>query len=351
MESEVWVSLQVNFSEELPPTNAISTPRRGKIQFSLPGNGSRSNLSSSIGGGSRGSINFRPPGNGQNPTSSVSGGSRGSIGFRPPGNGQNPTSSVSGGSRGEVRFQLPGDRPNPLSSIASGSRGDIQFRLPDDRGNPTGSIGGGSRGNVRFQLPGNGQNPISTISGGSREGELILFDLPKLQAILPPTNSGKTVANSPTIYVYLPPLGAEQVFFSVQDEAGNFSYDTVLAASPDGGIMAVTIPDTEVQLELDKPYLWYFAPLEASGQLKPNNYAVTGWIRRVDSDVIVDVNTPPIQRAIAYAEEGIWYDTLAILADAKRAEPDNVEYQTEWQDLLAQIDLEMLSTQPIISQP
>ncbi|AFY37804.1 protein of unknown function DUF928 [[Leptolyngbya] sp. PCC 7376] len=327
--TETLTSLSVEFPEELPPASAISTPKRGKVQFRLPSSGSSRS----------------------NPTSSIGGGSRGGIGFSLPDDRSNPTSSIGGGSRGDIRFNLPGDRSNPTSSVGGGSRGGIQFQLPDDRGNPVAIIGGGSRASIGFRLPGSGNNPISTISGGSRDGNIETIEIPKLQALLPPTNNGRTVATSPTIYIYLPPLGAEEIFFSLQDEAGNFYYDTVLNASPTGGIMAVTIPETEATLELDKPYLWYFAPIEPNGHLVPNNYSITGWIKRVQSERAIDPEMPPLQQAIAYAEEGIWYDTLTTLVNAKLSEPENAEYQTEWQDLLAQIDLEVLSTQPIISSP
>ena len=100
---------------------------------------------------------------------------------------------------------------------------------------------------------------------------------------------------------------------------------------------------------LDWQQLWYFAPIEPGGHLLPNNYAVTGWVKRVAGEEdIAETTDDPIQQAIAYAQQGLWYDTIESLAIALKRESDNETYQTEWRDLLEQVDLEALSTEPII---
>ncbi len=335
-----WSELSTGFAEETIPESGIGGVSRGKVHFQLPG--SASNPRSSIGGGSRGAVGFSLPDADSSPRSSIGGGSRGAVGFSLPDTASSPRSSIGGGSRDAVQFRLPSGDGSPRSSIGGGSRGGVQFSLPDSQGNPRSSIGGGSRDAVSFRLPESDASPRSSIGAGSRGTTRVSI----LKALLPPNNSGQTLAAHPVIFVYLPPLGAEEVFFSLQDEDGTFYFDTVLPSPADGGIVAVQVPEAIAPLAVDKHYLWYFAPIEPGGRLLPNNYSVTGWIKRV-GDKQEPTATDPVQRAVAYAQQGLWYDTLTSLAIAHMNEPENEEYATEWRDLLAQVDLEALSTEPI----
>ncbi len=254
---------------------------------------------------------------------------------------KNPNSSIGGGSRGNVQFGLPEDSSNPNSSVGGGSRGDIQFGLPENSSNPNSSVGGGSRGDVELTIPNEQSNPSVNVAPR--------LESSVLKAILPHTNNGRTTFTHPTIFVYLPPLGTQKVFFSLQDEDGNPHYHTMLRVPPQGGMIMVTLPPEVAPLVKDQYYLWYFAPIEAGGRLKPNNYAVTGWIKRVESNVnSQQLADSPVKLATEYGKIGVWYDTLKVLAEAKLAEPDNETYTMEWHDLLEQVDLEQLSDEPLV---
>jgi hypothetical protein len=215
--------------------------------------------------------------------------------------------------------------------------------LPSGGSAPRTSVGGGTRGDVQLALPSGGSAPRTSIGGGTR-GEI-----PPLTALVPPTKHGRTVSAHPTIFAYLPPIGAEEVFFSLQDEEGNSHYYTILKVSPDGGVISITLPSTAPALEIGKNYLWYFAPVEPGGILKPDNYAVTGWIKRVEKTFNEqELASSPVKLATKYAEAGVWYDTLKVLAAAKRSEPNNKSFATEWHDLLKQVGLEKITSQPLI---
>ncbi len=219
----------------------------------------------------------------------------------------------------------------------------VQFQLPEDAV-PQTSIGGASRGKVQFTPPGSA-TPSTSVGAGSRGNQF-----PLLTALLPPTKQGNTVSPRPTIFVYLPPIGAEEVFFSLQDEEGNPFYYTTLKVSPDGGTIGITLPKEAPELEIGKNYLWYLAPIEPGGILKPDNYAVVGWIKRVESTVNEEaLASSPVALATQYAKAGVWYDTLKVLAKAKQSQPDNEAFATEWHDLLKQVGLEEIASQPLVN--
>lgn len=217
----------------------------------------------------------------------------------------------------------------------------VQFNLPDNA-TPRTSIGGGTRGGVQFEIPENSR-PNTSIGGGTR-GE----EIPRLTALVPPSKYGNTISGHPTIFAYLPPMGVQEIFFSLQDEEGNPFYHTTLTVSPDGGTIAITLPPEAPELEMGKNYLWYLAPLEPGAILRPDNYAVVGWIKRVESTLNHrSLALSPVELAATYANAGIWYDTLAVLASAQRAEPENQTFAAEWSKLLQQVGLEAIASQPL----
>ena len=326
----------------IPRANSSPQPREIlpdnfliSVQFALPGD---SVPKTSIGGGVRGNVQFALPG-GATPRTSVGGGVRGNVQFALP-RGATPRTTVGGGVRGNVQFSLPRGA-TPRTTVGGGVRGDVQFALP--RGaTPRTTVGGGVRGDVQFVQPGSATPSSSVASGVATE------EFPVLTALVPPTKHGRTVSARPTIFVYLPPIGAQKVFFSLQDEAGNPFYYTTLKVPPEGGTIGITLPPEAPALQIGKNYLWYFAPIEPGGILRPDNYAVTGWVMRVESTVNEQaLASSPIDLATAYAGAGIWYDTLKVLAEAKRAAPDNKTLAKEWQDLLKQVGLEAIASQPL----
>lgn len=266
-----------------------------------------------------------------------------SLQFKAPGDPA-PINSVGGGTRGAVKFAAPGDAA-PVNSVGGGIRGNIRFRTLGDAA-PVNSVGGGTRGNIRFQTPGD-PTPVNTIGAGSRSDEQ-----PLLTALLPTTRYGRTIAARPTFFVYIPPTAAKEVFFSLKDENGKHHYQTMLKISGRGGIVSVTLPNNSPELEMDQNYQWFFAPIPPGGILQPDNYGVTGWVKRVEAPNSTQLNSSenPLEKATEYAEAGIWYDTVALLVSAQMAQPSNETLLSEWKELLKEVGLDGIANQPIAEQ-
>ncbi len=262
-----------------------------------------------------------------------------SVQFDAPGDAV-PKTSVGGGVRGKVEFAAPGDA-TPNSSVGGGVRGKVEFAAPGESA-PTNSVGGGVRGDVEFDAPGDA-TPNNTVGGGVRS------DSPsEAIALIPPSKYGRTVSSRPTFFVYMPQTTSKEVFFSLQDEQGEPHYQTRLQVSGTGGIVSVTLPEEAPELEVGKNYLWFFAPLQADGILRPDNYVVTGWVRRIENQVGSDrPHSSPIEEAAALAKAGVWYDTLQVLAAAARQEPENAAFVKEWKELLEQVGLGAIAAQPL----
>jgi hypothetical protein len=158
------------------------------------------------------------------------------------------------------------------------------------------------------------------------------------------------VAARPTFFVYVPPTSSKQVFFSLQDENRNSHYQTTLKISGQGGIVRVTLPADAPELEIGKNYMWFLATVEPGDILRPDSRGVSGWVKRVEppSSSAQNSSLTPLKLATLYAESGIWYDTVAVLGAAKQAQPENATLAAEWKELLEQVGLKGIATQPII---
>ena len=333
--SDSLISVRFEAPGDGAPKSSIGGGVRGNVQFAVPGDAAPR---SSVGGGVRGNVQFAAPGEAA-PRSSVGGGVRGNVQFGAPGDAA-PRNSVGGGVRGNVQFAAPGEAA-PRSSVGGGVRGNVQFGAPGDAA-PRNSVGGGVRG-VQFGTPGDAA-PRNSVGGGVRGDEP-----PAMAALLPSTKNGRTVSAHPTFFVYLPPTLSKEVFFSVQDEQGNNLYQTRRKISGQGGIISVTLPENAPALETGKNYVWFFAPILPDGILRPDNYVVTGWVKRVEANVGSDRQSP-VEQATAYGKAGIWYDTLKILATAQRSQPNNANLTKEWKELLEQVGLNAIATQPLAEQ-
>ncbi|MGA1285829.1 MAG: DUF928 domain-containing protein [Prochlorothrix sp.] len=326
---------------------------------------------------------FKAPGEAA-PQHSLGGGVRGQAQFAAPGSVA-PANSLGGGTRGTVQFAIPGQLA-PSNSQGGGTRGVAQFSAPGQVA-PQNSLGGGSRGVVQFAVPGQAA-PRNSTSGGTRTAEVVdlaasatdsnpdatialAWNFPQdsalpLALVPDPQQISYTLETHPTFFVYLPPLGAEQVFFSLQDESGEPVYHALLTVPTEGGIIRFTLPEDAPELALNQNYVWFFVPIEPGASLRPDSPAAVAWIKRVDVAVGASAaetaaletagktpeGVPTIDRAVALAEAGIWHDTLAVISAGIEQEnqtlplaltaeqtPDSSLWVKEWQDLLQSVGL------------
>ena len=206
----------------------------------------------------------------------------------------------------------------------------IVFNLPTppNRGIPLGRHkGGGSR-----NLCPNGQN---------------------LTALVPANNKivwGKTIAEHPEFLFYIPQ--GSSIEFVLQDESDNYIYQTTRQINPeDLGILKIAIPDTAIPLANNKIYQWTLSL--ACNENNPHAFVyVNGSIEKVtlERETLEQLETKKeIETAIIYAEAGIWYDAIALLAELRHQNPDDIDINTIWTELLKQVDLTAIASQPIVN--
>lgn len=165
-----------------------------------------------------------------------------------------------------------------------------------------------------------------------------------LTALTPTNNVVTTVADRPSIFVYVPRHTAQSAEFVLLDVEGNEIYLASLTPPSTPGIVKLSIPDT-VSLEAGKNYEWYFA-LNCDALDRSSDEFVGGLIQRVplspDLETKLETVKEPLEQARLYAESRIWHETLTILVSLRDSHP------REWQELLESVELEAIAQQSFV---
>lgn len=155
---------------------------------------------------------------------------------------------------------------------------------------------------------------------------------------------GKTAAEYPTFWFYVPYGSSQTATFVLQDQDGNPIYESDVALPHIAGILSLRLPATVAPLELGKPYHWFFKLYCRS--ISPPDSFVDGWIQResLPSDLAQQLQTAtPQQQVRLYAANGFWFDALATAAEVRQTNPED----TTWAELLRTIGLEHVADEAI----
>jgi Domain of Unknown Function (DUF928) len=197
------------------------------------------------------------------------------------------------------------------------------------RGRPGPRKGGGSRGGCPLANPKVSEN-----------------QKPTLTALIPVSNWGQTLAERPTFWFYIPYSSQEAVSgeFVLREKEGN--NDTDLVREPEiyrisfmlprtPGLVSFSIPPTKPSLEINKWYRWDFklncAPPSPASDL------VRGWVQRIEltPELEKQLNAARGREYDVYANQLIWYDALARLAELRLNNPSDSTLSNSWKNLLA----------------
>lgn len=196
------------------------------------------------------------------------------------------------------------------------------------------------------------QAPKSSSGGASRDTSTCGADMTattkaSVTPLLPKNNIGLTIAEHPTVLVYIPKTNAKKALFSLQDEQTKQYYQTILPLPEKHGVMEVKIPNSVAALKTGKNYQWSLVII-CTEELEPDSPWISGWIRRVEANLSLN-NQPTLELVSQLAKMGIWYDSLSTLAQLKRSQPNNSTVATSWQELLNSVELNAIANEPLIN--
>jgi hypothetical protein len=201
-------------------------------------------------------------------------------------------------------------------------------------------------------------DPPDRGTDGNRQGSSSRTGCPEvpqpLTALIPETNLGLTVGDRPTFLFYVPYSSTppREVELVLLDEVENEIFNQKITPANIPGILSISLPETAAALEVGKTYRWQFSYL-CNPRIRAEDDYVEGAIARVAMDgelsrQLATVNTP-LERAELYANAGLWYETLAELAQLRQEQPQNPEILVEWREFLDSVGLGHLAEEPLRS--
>ena len=229
---------------------------------------------------------------------------------------------------GLTALNLPALAYSPLPQLArdGSSRSAIliaglKFKVPN-----VGSSGNREAGASRGQCPPRGEQSKSKQ---------------RLAALVPSNLLALTQSANPTFFFYLTEGAATKAEFILVDQEDEWLYDTELDLPDKTGVVSFKLPDDALQpvsLSVGEEYRWYIRLRCNSSSDRSGSSVAGGTIKRVQpSDSLVDLKDS--EYPAAYAEAGLWQDTLASLADLLDRAPEDpalneAALKRDWRGLL-----------------
>ena len=210
---------------------------------------------------------------------------------------------------------------------------------------------------VRYVPPSNLDAPKVSVPGISRSAGCVEFAclialVPDLQVATSPVP--QTISERPTIYFLSPKIDSQASFVLSEDNGSSMPskriYRKNFSLKNEAGVIAFKLPDDAPILEVGKTYKLRF-------DINDSLYAsktVYGYIRRVSpSQKLVaqlDKISKPIDRAVLFAQESIWFEAVQALAEAQLTVPKNTEVIEEWTSLLKSANLDSVLRYSFVTQ-
>lgn len=159
---------------------------------------------------------------------------------------------------------------------------------------------------------------------------------PILLTALVPEETGKTTADRPSFWFYVPygQDSGKSARFSLVDRTGNVVYrlpKISLPATP--GVVEVQIPTTVPPLENQASYRWYFAINDCDPAME-----VFGWVQKVKP---TDLNG---------SSDG-WFDQVTALGQQLKQKSGDTTIRSAWKQLLGKMNFPPSSQPNVADQP
>ncbi|MGF1542620.1 MAG: DUF928 domain-containing protein [Pleurocapsa sp.] len=190
----------------------------------------------------------------------------------------------------------------------------------------------------------NTEEEVLDFSGTGRPGQQTAGDSRgtcppvdiNLTAIVPTSNFGKTLAQHPSFWFYIPyqPEQIAQAQFVLQDQQRNTVFQTPVNLPSTPGYIKFSLPTTAPSLALGKSYRWYLKLYCDRSIVSQRNTPlfVQGWIERVpsSSSLYLKLNQSTQKSYLVYGDHGIWYDAVNELLSLHLLDADNLTLQRDW---------------------
>jgi uncharacterized protein DUF928 len=196
---------------------------------------------------------------------------------------------------------------------------------PPNRGKPGGRIGGATRGN----------NQAFTL------------------LVLAPNHTGLTTQDQPVLYWYVSKPLSSPIQLTITDAGSTPIIEKALTTPTKGGIQRLPLAEHGVHLEPGKQYQW-FLTLISDSKRQSKDVLAGATIERLpllDIQVAQVSDLDRISAAHRYAEQGYWYDAIALISAQIEATPLDPNPRNQRAALLQQVGLEEIASYDLSMPP
>lgn len=244
------------------------------------------------------------------------------------------------------RRSPPQNLPNQTQTKPQKRSGRVSFVQPKlpSTGIPSGrQRGAAGRGNcLNVEVPLTALVPAVQQPIGDGQTDLMMTNI-----------WGLTVKSHPTLLFYVPYISAfaQSGEFVLQDEEDNDIHRATINLPQTPSVVKISLAAMSAPLKIGKMYRWYFK-VRCSVQNMSGPIFVEGWMQRIALEPKISdrlAAATPLQKIDIYAENGIWYDTVADLAQMRLQNPGNEELEADWQQLLQSVGLADIQSEPVVT--
>lgn len=194
---------------------------------------------------------------------------------------------------------------------------------------------------LQFQLP-DRKAPGNRSEDAGGRGKCITPS--QLTALVPHHNFGYTTSERPTFWFHFTSNSSSSLpaEFQLSDKQNNNIVKLKLSIK--SGLIKVNLPENNKLSETEKSYRWKLIAICDSND-PTANLIVSGEIAKKEIDQKLQSQIQGKQGrdlAIIYADNGIWFDALTILAQLREKDPNNAIYREDWNRLLNSVGLQDL---------
>ncbi|MEG3861294.1 DUF928 domain-containing protein [Microcoleus sp. herbarium12] len=201
----------------------------------------------------------------------------------------------------------------------------------------------------------NFQPPEQGVPGRREGGGTRGLECPSATtALIPQSTMGQTISAKPTFFYYLPAAIDKTVQFELADERDKTLYKkSFRMVTSRAGVVSVSLGSdgNSPALEVGKNYQWYFT-IKCSAKNYRDEVLVSGWINRtaLAPTVKTELDRSPDRRVMLsiFAQQGLWYEYLATLAQLRVESPSDTSLASKWSEMLSSVELGKISQAPLV---
>ncbi|MEA5536234.1 DUF928 domain-containing protein [Crocosphaera sp. XPORK-15E] len=182
------------------------------------------------------------------------------------------------------------------------------------------------------------------------------FDPQQLTALIPKNLVGATATNNPTLLFSVPAISTgTQIEFILRGPQDQLVQRKAFQGQGKAGIMSLQLPQVPPLSRANSPdkYHWYLSVI-CNAEDRAYDVVVEGLLQPVqlDSNLVREIGQASLAKQVTlYQDNQVWHETLKVLVELKRSQPQDSAVLAMWTDLLNSVDLDPVIAQQSLLEP